>query len=70
MNMSMRDVIEGIEKDAFAQCMNPPEPYQPTQDDIETIIKLHQIVNSGNSAEVKWTKDGAFVVYDVRKKKR
>lgn len=67
--MSMSKIIEDMKKDDFSMCMNPPEEYKPTDNDVEMIMKIKNITSNGNSAEVKKSKDG-FTVYEVRKNKR
>lgn len=68
--MSIGRVIESIERDAFASCMNPPVEFVPTEDDLNVIQKIHEITDKGFSCEVKRNKDGSLLVYEVSKKKR
>lgn len=63
-------VISSIEREAFANCMNPPEEYVPTQSEIDCILKIKEIIDRGSNAEVRRSKDGGFTVYEVKKVKR
>lgn len=75
----MAEVIGSIERQAynsvvglkgdFSECMNAPEKYEPTEAEVDLLVKIKSIHDRGHSAEVKRSKDG-FVVYDVTKEKR